>query len=651
MAGRADNRGFKKTMNIGWEFEETGSASGGNDGAVDIFMGQRVQSIVRETIQNSLDAFDKKKQEPVRIDFSLHQVDKELVDGLDELHEHLLACASTAKVQGNESKVSLYSTAAKEISSKSKVLFLCISDFNTTGLFGSTDVVDAKGPWIALVKGQGLTQKPENSLGSFGHGSAAPFAMAKLRTIFYLSETTNLANHHEIRFQGKSLLQAHRFKNADRLRSNVGYYGIRNNEMPLLDDEVPEWAAEIRAKAGSGKGTSILIPHTNFDEGLFGETLIVTLANFFYVIKLGKLIVTIDGKEINQKNVEEQFIWAKENLEKERDFIDYEKTLECFQTIETIINHDKKHSQEIPGFGRIDWYLRLEKEDISGRNVAIARESGMFITRKAPQLERFPGLKAFDMFIRVDSGIGSQTLLKMEDPQHTNLQIDRIDDVKEREKAQGKYNSFVKKVREVLRSHAKLDISEEIEVDIGDDLFVRENDSPGDDSSSERGGMMYISDVVNTRPRAGNKGSGSTTGITTTGGEGATGTGKGKRQKKGGPNPSPIGEGNAPIEGGIGFSLDSAKQAEALRVVRFGSAATGLLKVNFNCYKEGNYNLQLYKVGETDLKSSLKIRIDGEIVDAVKIYCVGDRRESHTLELVDKNANTFALEAWLNEIK
>ena len=639
-------------MNIGWEFEETASASGGNDGAIDTFMGQRVQSIVRETIQNSLDASDLEQKEPVSINFSLQEVDKEVVDGLDELQEHLKACATTAKKQGNDSKVSLYTNAAKEISSKNKISFLCISDFNTTGLVGSTKVIDAKGAWIALIKGRGLTQKPANSLGSFGHGSAAPFTMAKLRTIFYLSETTNLEGNSETRFQGKSLLQAHLFEGTEKLRSDVGYYGIRKNEMPLIDDQIPEWAKQMRAKAGRGKGTSILIPYANFEKDLFAEALIVTLASFFYVIKLGKLVVTINGEEINKDNVEDKFLYAKQNLEQERDFIDYEKTLECFQTIETIINYDKKHSQEIPNFGRIDWYLRFEGEDITGRNIAIARESGMFITRKAPHLERFPGLKPFDMFVRVDSGIGSQTLLKMEDPKHNDFDSQRIEDPKERADAIKKYKVLVKKLREVLASYAKLEIVDEIPIRIGDDIFLRPSDSSdGDDKSTERGTVMYISDVVNTRTRSGHKGKGGKSGPTILPGEGKSGTGKSKGGKNGGQNPSPIGGGDAEVEGGTGFSLDSGKQAEDLRVVRPGNAAIGFLKIYFNCYKEGFFNLQLCKVGETDLKSHLKMRVGGEIVEAIKIYCTGDQRQSHTIELEDKNATTYALEAWLNEIK
>jgi hypothetical protein len=637
-------------MSIGWVFQQSDSISGGNDGAIDTFAGTRIHSMVREIIQNSLDAHDDKQDGPVRVDFSLQRVPRENLQGMDDLKERLRSCQQMAKEQSTWPQVSLYKAAVKEIEMTEIVPFLCVSDYNTVGLEGSVNSVDAKGAWLALTKGVGLTQKPENSLGSFGHGSKAPFTMAKLRTIFYLTKTINSKGQSEERFQGKSLLQSHRFSDDDFLSGGTGYFGKVNKSMPLINEDIPEWALNLRSVRGEGKGTSILIPYTNFDVDQFPEIRITVLANFFYVIKIGKLVVSVDGVEINQHNLEEKFIEAKTIFPAEQDFIDVEHTKKCFQTIDTIIKPDQKHMQEIPNFGRIDWYLRVGGDDISGRNVAVARESGMFITSEAPQLTRFNGMKPFDMFVRVSPGEGSKALQRMENPEHNKFEFSRIDDQTELKKVKSKYNAFVKKVKKVLEDYAKIELLEEETVGLlGDILFGVSNSIDDDDQSTERGATMYVSKVANNRGRPGNKGKGTKTGASLVDGEGGLGSGKGQRNKRGGGNVSSIGTGVATIEGGAAMSKDSGKQVESLRVNRLKGAAAGHLQVHFNCYKEGSYNFQIYKVGETDQKFPLDLIHDGKLVPAIKISVSADTRHSITLEVQDKNAGNYALEGWLSE--
>ena len=55
---------------IGWNFppNNDGIAAGANDGAIDAFAGKRLSSVVREVIQNSLDA-KKYGDQPVNIHF------------------------------------------------------------------------------------------------------------------------------------------------------------------------------------------------------------------------------------------------------------------------------------------------------------------------------------------------------------------------------------------------------------------------------------------------------------------------------------------------------------------------------------------------------------------------------------------------------
>ena len=69
-------------------------------------------------------------------------------------------------------------------------------------------------------------KKPgEGFLGSFGHGSKAPFAMGSLRTLYYLTNTINPNKENEIRFQGKSILQKSQTSSYEETTQGTGFFG------------------------------------------------------------------------------------------------------------------------------------------------------------------------------------------------------------------------------------------------------------------------------------------------------------------------------------------------------------------------------------------------------------------------------------------
>lgn len=636
-----------ESMNIGWKFAEATTVSGGNDGAIDTFAGTRVHSMVREIIQNSLDAHDNSKDEPVRVAFSLHEINRSEIDGLDDLTDHLKACRTMAKEkQKNKKQAQFYESAARKIK-KLKVPVLCVSDFNTTGLTGSTSLQDASGQWIALTKGVGLTQKMGGSLGSYGHGSKAPFTMSPLRTIYYLTDTENLDGEKETRFQGKSLLQSHYIR--DKLLDGTGYFGVKDGAVPLINEKVPAWATSIRSSDGAGKGTSIIIPYTDFDEGLFPETLITVIANFYYVIKLGKLEVSVDKQEITKENVDEHFRFAQEELPNEQDGIDPEQTRKRLKTILTILKPQESGSLEIQNFGKVDWFLRVGDDDISSKSVSIARESGMFITEEAEKLKRFPAsFKPFNMFVHVNPGEGSNLLKDMENPAHDKFELDRINSDKERKRIKEIYTKFTDEIKELIKMYAEHGQTGETDIHDFDQIYARSISSGENNKGSERGDKMFISEIRSIRKRPGSPGSGTGTGLIPAEGEGKHG-GKGKPKGQGGDNVTSLDGDNTETEGGNLNVKPSAIQAEALRISR---QEDGILKVHFNCYKEGDFQFQLFKVGEGGLKTPVILKVDGKdsSLKNIKIHD-GITRGTLTVELKSHTDSNFTMEGWLNEIK
>ena len=81
----------EKQNMIGCNFppNNDGLAAGANDGAIDAFAEKRLPSVVREVIQNSLDA-KKYADQPVNLHFSKQTLNKREFIGLSSIEAHLL---------------------------------------------------------------------------------------------------------------------------------------------------------------------------------------------------------------------------------------------------------------------------------------------------------------------------------------------------------------------------------------------------------------------------------------------------------------------------------------------------------------------------------------------------------------------------------
>ena len=79
-------------MKIGWQFplNNGGVGAGPNDGAIDHFTGNILSSVVREVIQNSLDARDG-LNDPVKVAFRLDKVSNSDFSGFSEIKSFVRA--------------------------------------------------------------------------------------------------------------------------------------------------------------------------------------------------------------------------------------------------------------------------------------------------------------------------------------------------------------------------------------------------------------------------------------------------------------------------------------------------------------------------------------------------------------------------------
>ena len=589
---------------IGWKFPSNGGGQieGFNNSSIDTFIGNRVFSLVREAIQNSLDVrVDITK--PVLVCFSLDEVDATRVPEVTTLASFLKLALEREKINtNNEQALKFYANAILRVQSN-KVALLGIHDSNTTGLEGPTvDITEEKpGSWLGLVKGAGLTvKKAADAAGSFGHGSKAPIGVSQLRTVFYFTKILNDAGVEENRFQGKSILQSMVY--GSETTQGTGYYGHQEKLLPIVNNAIPDWANKVREKHSPGIGTSIYVPFPNLTsegEDFWRQVKLSVLTNFYQAISLGMLDVKLgDTEVITSSNVERIFDLALDGINDfDKEFLDRIEG-EIASAITMRANEsDVKGHLSIEGF-EADWFIRIG-ESVERKAVGISR-NGMLITRHAPKLQQFVGTQPFDMVVSVLPGEGSALLRRLENPEHNAFQFDRIESPDERKVIQKKYEKFASEVKKIILEHAAVSTDSEAFVDDFDEFF-----KAGENSASKDGGeevpipKIEIGRTWKPRPQEGEIVA-SDDEDDTDFGRGLTG-GEGARIRKGGNIPDDTG--SEPIGG----RKAGGRRVKNLRVVR-DSSDSNLARISFTPVGQGSYRFQLYRSGYSQ-RQAIQVRL------------------------------------------
>ena len=537
-----------------WTFEP-GTREGFTASPITIFQGARLQATVRETIQNSLDAG---KSLPVRVCFSLAKKSKDEVPEVYALSEPMKKAWAEERIFHNKSAEDVteasnfYQVAVEEVLGADEINIFGVHDFNTSGLGGGLSEVPGvkPGQWLALVKGAGVDVKEDAaSLGSFGQGSKAPYALSQLRSLFYLSEISTDNPSEKLRFQGKALLSSFWEKDStgqDKLRIGTGYFGNSPDQGAILGAQIPNWAKIERSKFGEGPGTTILLPAPyglkQSNPGEFWNLLkVAVLTNFYFALAYGKLEVELDDGTVLNAETSKQ---AAEDLglfaEELPDYYDPD-TLDKIEALKTLVLASNSGIEESKEFGEFYWAIRTG-EEAPGRKVGIARKTGMLITRKPPEFLKFPGMGNFDIFVCVTGDKGSQVLRGLENPAHDAFEYERISDLDKRKTSQKKYLSFTREIRAIIARFATLTgDTEETTADLNELLGGSLDDSSASENRIEYPDKPKVTrslkpirrNVIDGGDDNGNSGSGGgggSGGGNSTGGSGnGQGTGKGSK--------------------------------------------------------------------------------------------------------------------------
>lgn len=251
-------------------------------------------ALVRESIQNSLDARIPRSRSPVRVRFRFaagaHALHAETVrEYFDGLEEHLDAAAKT-----------IHTVLPRHGES---MPYLLIEDFGTRGLTGDPDVdpeLDSEGEekkndFFYFWRNVGRSSKGEVDRGRWGLGKAVFTVASRIRTVFGI---TRRFDDGRSLLLGQSVLKTHVLDN-----HRIYPYGFfarfekRNGlplpvEDPILLDRFVDDFGVTRVEPG----LSIVVPYYRDDELSLERIAASVVQQYFYPVLRGDLVVEVaDG--------------------------------------------------------------------------------------------------------------------------------------------------------------------------------------------------------------------------------------------------------------------------------------------------------------------------------------------------------------------
>lgn len=480
-----------------WHFanKSGGVDDGPNNAMQDNFKQMPYASLIRESIQNSLDAICDSNR-PVRVEYTSGSIAKSDFPCLMDLESHVQGCIDFYGDKAEE----VYGGMLRSLKHMdSHIPYIKVSDYNTKGMDYMKD--NQSNPFYSFVYAKGVSQKSnESSGGSYGYGKAAFYNISPLQTILVSTRTTG----GRCLFEGIALLCTHKVDGVK--KEAVGYYD--NNGGHVIDDEgnIPE---PFRRNE---PGTDIYILGVS-DNNMQDEVIKATLRNFWLAVEWGKLEVTIDNiVDINRETLRghmEHYM----TMENDKPNSDEEKYnprpyWEAVRYV-GIDNRQYRHiKRRLPTLGHVNLYVKLAKG--APDKIVYMRKLLMFVYAKKEQSEN----GFYGVFV-CDDEQGNAYLRRMENAAHNkwdyrNWKTSSEDGVK-RDNPLGKkvmeeIKQFIKEAKGELFGDRQRDTQEIVGLNelcyipygLDDDGETYINALAGQphDNPSEEGGMLTV-EVVN----------------------------------------------------------------------------------------------------------------------------------------------------------
>lgn len=386
-----------------WRFvpNQNSTIVGINDAGIETFTANMNRSLIREIIQNSLDAVIPDSQEPVQVDFELFSLRREMIPDVENLHSVIKKCKDSNKDEPDACK---FFENANNLISQSNIDVLRISDHNTIGLEGS-DTCGKGTSWSRLVKESGSSNKGKSSGGSFGIGKSATFACSDIRTVFYSSLDTNGLKSNF----GVAKLVSYQ-DDALGWTTGIGYYSKDEKFVAI-----PELAEFDESYIRKDTGTDIYVLGMHKSENFKGEFIQAVLLDFLVSLVMGKLIVKVQGEEIKRGTLAKYMARLNPYQSEEiKALLDYYHLLSSADPQIIKIKLDSDVYGKKYGFSDGECTLYLKEGAGYNRKVLITRKAGMRILEQ----NRISGSIEFTGVMIIEGAKMNETFKTMEVPSH-----------------------------------------------------------------------------------------------------------------------------------------------------------------------------------------------------------------------------------------
>jgi len=460
--------------NCKWYFgNEGGIDIGPNDPIHQTFKGNPFYSIVREAIQNSLDAVNDNRF-PVNISFQYFDLDRLQYPSFFELEEHINQALKYYETNSDAKRLFgdmlKYLNGNEKGKKKLKISCLKISDSNTKGMnySGGTD-----SPFYAFLRAAGVSSKMlGGSGGSFGFGKGAYFALSPLKTLVVSSRDAE----GNVYFEGATRITTHRNDKGEKLTA-YGFYDSNNGEPNLIDDDVPE----IFQRDDTGTDINIMGLWDEVDRKIL--MIKSVLNNFWLAIHEHKLVVTIDDVIISKENLEQVIdeYFSNEFESGNATEIESWNPKPYYKAVKYFGANDqfKCFTDELDTLGRVKLFVYLEK-GLPNRTTFFRMPKMVVFKRTNRKINGYAAV-----FI-CESGKGNDILRRMENPAHNEWKMENYP------AEEGKVHRIARKAEIEIRNYlnakleslAKLNTSKKVAfmgledyLSIPEDLLEKEDDS------------------------------------------------------------------------------------------------------------------------------------------------------------------------------
>jgi len=244
------------------------------------------ESLVREVIQNSLDARSE-SEERVKVSFKLGTVNRDSIENmLSGLITHLQSVGFCKNHQNDL------------FGDNNDINYLLIEDYGTTGLNGSFSRTEKESSnFYDFWWREGLSSKKGSKGGKWGLGKNTIHMASGIRTFFGL--TIREDDKKEI-LMGKASLKPHKID--DVIYCESGYYC--DGDFDPIDDKniIESFKKTFQLNRKDEAGLSLVIPFSD-SELNYKNIILSVLKHFFYPILQGNLIVEIQHDNDNSSQI------------------------------------------------------------------------------------------------------------------------------------------------------------------------------------------------------------------------------------------------------------------------------------------------------------------------------------------------------------